>query len=37
MQAPKPQPIRSSKLSSPLVLVPADTAFSMGRGPQAQK
>ena len=36
MQAPKPQPIRSSKLRRPLVGAALYTAFSMGRGPQVQ-
>ena len=37
MQAPNPQPIRSSKLRRPEVAVALYTAFSMGSGPQAQK
>ena len=35
MQAPKPQPMRSSKLSSPLVLEASESALSIGIGPQA--
>jgi hypothetical protein len=35
MQAPKPQPMRASKLSCPPVFVAAQTAFSMASGPQA--
>ena len=34
IQAPKPQPIRSSKLIWPEVTVALYTAFSMGSGPQ---
>ena len=34
MHAPKPQPMRSSKLSWPLVSVTSERAFSMGSGPQ---
>ena len=34
MQAPKPQPIRSSKLNWPEVLQALYTAFSIGSGPQ---
>ena len=34
MQAPKPQPIRSSKLNWPEVLQSAYTALSIGSGPQ---
>ena len=37
MQAPNPQPIRSSKLRRPEVVVALHTACSMGSGPQAQK
>ena len=37
IHAPNPQPIRSSKLSRPEVVVALYTAFSIGRGPQAQK
>ena len=37
IQAPKPQPIRSSKLSRPEEAAAPHTAFSMGSGPQAQK
>ncbi len=35
MHAPKPQPMRSSKLNCPLVFVQAERAFSIGSGPQA--
>ena len=35
MQAPKPHPIRSSKLSCPEVFASASIAFSMASGPQA--
>ena len=37
MQAPKPQPMRSSKLIWPEVWLALYKAFSMGSGPQAQK
>ena len=37
MQAPKPQPILSSKLSWPEVFEAFHTALSMGSGPQVKK